>query len=114
MRGGRGEGAGRPPGGKNQRTREVEAAMKVVAAQFVEAVPDVFQGDGVAFLQTVYKNPALPLIVRLDAAAKAARFERPMLSASNVRVIRDVKDLTDEELQRIAATPLIEGEAIEP
>jgi hypothetical protein len=60
--------------------------MKAVAAQFAEAVPDAFQGDGVAFLQTVYKDPTLALAVRLDAAAKAARFERPMLSASNVQV----------------------------
>ena len=113
MRGGRREGAGRPPGAKNKRTREVETAMKAVAAQFVVAVPDAFEGDGVAFLQTVYKDPALSLAVRLDAAAKAARFERPMLSANNVRVIRSLQDLSDEEIARIAATPLIEGEATE-
>ena len=103
MRGGRREGAGRPSGARNKRTRDVEAAMKEVAVQFAEAVPDAFQGDGVAFLQTVYKNPALPLAVRLDAAAKAARFERPMLSASNVRVISSVADLSDEELDAVVA-----------
>ena len=77
--------------------------MQAVAAAFSEAVPDAFKGDGVAFLQTVYKNPALPLSVRLDAAAKAARFERPMLTATNMRVISGYEDLTDEELARLAA-----------
>lgn len=84
------------------RTRDVEAAMKVVADEFAEAVPDAFAGDGVAFLQTVYKDPKLPLSTRLDAAAKAARFERPMLSATNMRVIRSIEDLSDEELQLLA------------
>ena len=84
------------------RTREVEAAMKVVADEFAEAVPDAFAGDGVAFLQTVYKDPKLPLSTRLDAAAKAARFERPMLSATNMRVIRSIEDLSEEELLLLA------------
>ena len=84
------------------RTREVEAAMKAVADGFAEAVPDAFAGDGVAFLQTVYKDPKLPLSIRMDAAAKAARFERPMLASSNVRVIRRMEDLTDDELLVLA------------
>ena len=103
MRGGRRGGAGRPRGAKNMRTREVEAAMKVVADEFAEAVPDAFAGDSVAFLQTVYKDPKLPLSTRLDAAAKAARFERPMLTSSNMRVINSFEDLTREELGRLAA-----------
>ena len=76
--------------------------MKAVAEEFAEAVPDAFVGDGVAFLQTVYKDPKLPLSTRMDAAAKAARFERPMLSATNMRVIRSIEDLSDEELQMLA------------
>src|SRR4051794_3102516 len=103
MRGGRREGAGRPRGAKNKRTREVEAAMETVAAKFAEAVPDAFEGDSVAFLQTVYKNPTLPFPVRLDAAAKAARFERPILSATNMRMIRSLHDLSDEELASVRA-----------
>ena len=102
MQGGRREGAGRPRGAKNKRTPEVEAAMKAAVANFAEVVPDAFAGDGVAFLQVVYKNPSMPLAVRLDAAAKAARFERPMLATSNVRVIRRIEDLTDDELAALA------------
>jgi hypothetical protein len=56
--------------------------MKAVAEEFAEAVPDAFPCDGVAFLQAVYKDPKLPLSIRMDAAAKAARFERPMLAST--------------------------------
>ena len=76
---------GRKAGVPNKRTREVEAAMEVVAAQFKRQVPEAFDGDGVAFLQTVYRNPGVAVEVRIDAAAKAARFERPTLSAVAVR-----------------------------
>jgi hypothetical protein len=48
-------------------------------------------------------DPALSLAVRLDTAAKAARFERPMLSASNVRVISSVRDLSNAELEALVA-----------
>jgi hypothetical protein len=46
MRGGRREGAGRPRGATNKLTREVEAAMKAVAEEFAEAVPDAFANHG--------------------------------------------------------------------
>ena len=84
-------------------TREVEAAMKAVEKEFAEKMSEAFAGDGVAFRQTVYKDPRQSLNVRLEAAAKAAPFERPMLSASNVRVINSFEDLTREELERLAA-----------
>jgi hypothetical protein len=44
-------------------------------------MPTAFDGDGVAYLQTMYRDPAVPQELRLDAAAKAARFERPTLAA---------------------------------
>jgi hypothetical protein len=82
-----------------------------VAERLKETVPHAFEGDGVAFLQTVYKNPTLPLSIRLDAAAKAARFDRLMLSATNMRVIRSLEDLTDEELAALRADARGAGES---
>jgi hypothetical protein len=81
MRGGQREGAGRPPGARNKRTIAVEQAMQVVAEKLKEAVPDVFEGDAVCFMQSVYRDPSFPVELRLDAASKAARFERPALAA---------------------------------
>jgi hypothetical protein len=77
-------------GAKNKRTVAVEQAMQVVAAKLQEAVTNVFEGDGVAYMQSVYKDPSFPAELRLDAAAKAARFERPALQAT---LTRDVTPL---------------------
>jgi hypothetical protein len=73
MRGGRREGAGRKPGARNKRTVEVLTAADNVLATIVEP----FQGDGVALLQLVYKDPRQPLNIRMNAAAMAAKYERP-------------------------------------
>jgi hypothetical protein len=56
---------------------------------------------GVAFLPTIYKDPTLPHGMRMDAAAKAAPFERPMLASTDVRLIRRIEDLTEEELMAL-------------
>ena len=40
-----------------------------------------FAGDGLEYLQSVYRNPALEQHVRIRAAALAVPFERPKLSA---------------------------------
>src|SRR6476620_8783811 len=81
MRGGPREGAGRPKGAKNQRIVAVEKAMRGVAEELKQAVPDTFEGDGVAYMRSVYRDPSFSHELRLDAAAKAARVERPTLAA---------------------------------
>jgi len=85
MRGGRREGAGRPKGAKGKRTVAVEQAMQVMAEKLKQAVPEAFEGGGVAYMQPVYRDPSFSQELRLDAAAKAARFERPQLSAIAVQ-----------------------------
>ncbi len=59
--------------------------MQVVAEKLKQVVPGAFEGDGVAYLQTVYRDPHQPTELRMDAAAKAARFERPTLAAIAVQ-----------------------------
>src|ERR1700742_1237891 len=76
---------GRVKGTPNRRTAAVEAAARAVAERFKAEVPTAFDGDGVAYLQTVYRDPSAPQELRLDAAAKAARFERPTLAAIAVQ-----------------------------
>jgi hypothetical protein len=41
-----------------------------------------FKGDAHAFLMMVYKDPSLPLALRLDAAKAAIPFEKPALPAT--------------------------------
>jgi hypothetical protein len=75
--------------------------MHVVAEKLKQSVPDAFEGDGVAYMQSVYRDPSFSQELRLDAAAKAARFERPMLAAIAVqqppRARLDLSALSPEE-----------------
>jgi len=87
MLGGRRAGAGRPKGAKNKRTIAIEAAATEVAQRFQVEVPNSFAGDGIAYLQTIYRDPTQPVELRVDAAKAASRFERPSLQAA---IVRDV------------------------
>lgn len=72
-------GPGRPPGRKNDRTLALEAAARKAAA----SVSEGFEGDAHAFLQAVYRNPDVPLEIRIMAAGRALRVEKPTLVASH-------------------------------
>ena len=73
---------GRPAGAKNKRTKEREAALQEAAARIEGTIEGAFQGDAHAFLIAIYKDPEMPLNVRVDAAKAAISFEKPRLQAS--------------------------------
>lgn len=75
-------GPGRPAGRKNNRTLALEAALREATA----ALPEQFEGDAHAFLASVYKNPAFPIEIRIAAAAKSIRVEKPALSSTQGRL----------------------------
>lgn len=78
-------GPGRPKGSKNKRTIALhEAAQKAVAS-----IDGAFDGDAHAFLQSVYRNPEVPLEVRILAASRALRVEKPSLSAVGAKISAD-------------------------
>ena len=72
-------GPGRPPGSKNKKTLALEEAARQAAASIDQA----FEGDAHAFLTAVYCDPAVPLEIRIMAASRALRVEKPALSASH-------------------------------
>ena len=72
-------GPGRPVGRKNDKTLALEAAARKAAA----SVSEGFEGDAHAFLQAVYRNPDVPLEIRIMAAGRALRVEKPTLAASH-------------------------------
>jgi hypothetical protein len=78
--GGARNGAGRKAGQKSAKTLQREAFTKAAVEKAVEELPEVFEGDSYAFLATVYKDKALPLGVRLDAAKTAIAYERARLA----------------------------------
>jgi hypothetical protein len=52
----------------------------------MDNLPEKFEGDAHDFLESVYKNPAIPLEVRIMAAGRALRVEKPVLSAVHSRM----------------------------
>jgi hypothetical protein len=76
---------GRQAGVPNKRTAAKKAALQAVVTKFEAAVPPAFDGDAVALMQCVYRDPSMPIELRLDAAKSSARFERPTLSAAMVK-----------------------------
>lgn len=77
---------GRKPGAKNKRTLLLESAAREIienASKIIGA--EAFEGDAHAFLILIYKNPGLPLDLRVDAAKAAIRFEKPALTAVDAR-----------------------------
>lgn len=56
--------------------------MKAQAKKLEAALGEgAFKGDAHELLMAVYKDPTYPIDVRLDAAGKAIRYEKPALQA---------------------------------
>jgi hypothetical protein len=92
---------GRVKGTPNKRTAETKAAIQKVVAQFEATHPTAFDGDAVALMQLIYRDPSQDISLRLDAAKTAARFERPTLSAVATRDMTPVPSTRAETDVRI-------------
>jgi hypothetical protein len=62
---------GRQKGTPNKRT----AAREQAVAEMLNVIPEASQGDAHAFLMAIYKDPTMPVEMRIDAAKKAIHFE---------------------------------------
>ena len=102
-------GPGRPPGSKNKKTLAMEAAVRKAVA----GIDGAFKGDAHAFLQAVYKNPNIPLEVRIMAAGRALRVEKPALSATNSNVNINVNMVERLEAARLRAKAINPARVIE-
>lgn len=102
-------GPGRPPGSKNKKTLAMEAVMR----EAVAGIDGAFEGDAHAFLQAVYKNPEVPLEVRIMAASRALRVEKPVLSAINSNVIVSFNMAERLEAARLRVKALDRPDVIE-
>lgn len=72
---------GRKKGTPNKRTTETAEAMAAAARKIEDAMPEAFKGNAHELLMSVYKDPTLPMETRIDAAAKAIRFEVPPIGS---------------------------------
>jgi hypothetical protein len=107
-RGGRRAGAGRP---KGSRSKVLHRDEKVDEARFhvVEEAElylqtngaSTFEGDALAFLTAVYKDEALPLHVRFNAALACSPYERPRMSDARALLLEArAKEISQAELKR--------------
>lgn len=105
--GGKRPGSGRPPGAKNKRTVATAAAAEAAAAAISAAVPGAFDGDAHSFLMCVYRDPAQPMPLRVDAAKAAAKYEKPALSNITATLTNAPSEgLDDADLDRRIARAL--------
>lgn len=102
-------GPGRPPGSKNKKTLAMEAAAQKAVAE----IDGAFDGDAHAFLQAVYKNPDVPLEIRIMAASRALRVEKPVLSATNSQVNVNFNMAERLETARLRAKALSRQDVID-
>lgn len=100
-------GSGRPLGRKNNATLALEQAARQAAA----TIDDAFEGDAHAFLQAVYRNPQVPLEIRIMAAGRALRVEKPTLVASHSvsEININLASRLEAARQRVANRPLVGG-----
>ena len=84
----------------------MEEAARKAAAQ----IDGAFDGDAHAFLTAVYKNPDVPLEIRIMAAGRALRVEKPVLSASHSQVDINIRlaDRLVAARKRVAGRDVIE------
>src|SRR5215204_1689339 len=90
-------GPGRPKGSKNKKTLELEAAVRAASAAIGKDVAGAFEGDAHAFLMAVYRDPAVPLELRILAASRALRVEKPALTVASVNGSVDVIPRPDDQ-----------------
>ena len=111
--GGKREGAGRPVGSTNRKTKEIQAAIEASGLTPLD------------FLISTIRNDALPYDTRLDAAKSAAPFVHARLATINVNDVTPRKSLAELDarilellsavaearaVRSIAAAPVIDGE----
>jgi hypothetical protein len=90
---------GKPNKSKIRTKLAVERIQAAVAAADPEAV-ELFKGDAHAFLISVYQDPRSGLPARLDAAKAAAKYEKPALAATEMR-------LSDKDGKPLQLAPVI-------
>ncbi len=76
--------------------------MSEMASLLEKTIEGAFQGDALAYLVSIYKDPTKPDDVRIDAAKAAIRYERAPFAPAEHVVDRDFVPL-HERLKAYAA-----------
>jgi hypothetical protein len=94
----------------------IEMALQAAtAAEQINAAlgPDAFDGDALAFLMLVYRDPRQPAGLRLEAAKAALPYEKPRIASIAAKGENDdLYNMSREELEKIIyGKTLVEIEA---
>lgn len=107
---------GRQKGTPNKNTMKHAADMAIVQRKVAAVLPRAFQGDALAFLVAIYKDPTQEASMRIDAARAALPYEKPRLAAVEARVREDDHIPLAERLKAYARKDAIaasEGKVVE-
>jgi hypothetical protein len=77
------------------RRHKIEFVADQIARELRQHGIDAFEGDAHAFLVTVYKDPRLPLPIRIEAAKACVGYEKPKLAAIAVKDANDLPAVID-------------------
>lgn len=91
---------------KPSKNDRIMAKSQMTIDRIEREIPNAFKGDAHAYMVSVYKDPEVPVEIRLKAATTAARFEKPTLASvrTEVSVTRPITEMTDDELIALATT----------
>ena len=81
-----------------------EVLNRIEAAQAIDDVEDAH-----SFLRAVYRNPAVPLPVRMRAAIEALPYEKPSLRAQASIIVGG--DFAERALERSGARKIVDQSA---
>jgi hypothetical protein len=78
---------GRPPGSKNKKPPSLKRAIGFIVRRSLKNIPPefLFEGDAYDLFQVIYKDMRQPGDLRIEAATRVIRHERPMLQSSTVQ-----------------------------
>jgi hypothetical protein len=78
---------GRPKGSPNKRSPALTRAVKFMIRKSLKQIPDgdLFEGDAYELFCVIYRDLRQDGTVRMEAAGKAIRHERPQLMSSTVQ-----------------------------
>lgn len=103
---------GRGKGVPNKATVLLHQQQDAARRRIAEVLgTEVFPGDALDFMRMVYKDMAMPMSMRLDAAAKALPYERRKLP-TEVELSNEISgpQIQIAHFTRILDAPLVDGD----
>lgn len=104
-------GPGRPVGSSSRTTLARKLKLEQMAARISEDLDGesvkAFDGDAHEFLMSIYKDPRMPVLLRVDAAKACVPYEKPKLSAITVKPEAADQPAPIEKVEYFVVDPVV-------